>query len=61
MNKIRNMRVVSDDETLLHTTQFRPVAIGTIEEIDGKEYRVIDNSQMMVVTYEPIVTVEDDV
>lgn len=51
---ITNMHVVSDDAALLHTNQFGPVAIGTVEEIDGKLYRVIDNSKMVVVTYEPV-------
>lgn len=58
MQKIRNMRVVSDDPSLLHLNCFNPVTIGTIETIDGKDYRVIDNSQMTTVTYEPVTPAE---
>lgn len=54
MSKITNMHVVSDDKTLLHTSQIKPVAIGTVESIDGKEYRVIDNWSTTIVTYEPV-------
>ncbi|MCA9325962.1 hypothetical protein KDA23_07970 [Candidatus Saccharibacteria bacterium] len=54
MADIQNMRVVSDDPSLLHLNSLQPVALGTIEEIDGKSYKVIDNMQMMVVTYAPI-------
>lgn len=52
--KIRNMRVISDDPTLIHTWQFGPVAIGEIHPMYGRDYRVIDNWQMTVVTYEPV-------
>lgn len=54
MSKITNMHVVSDDKTLLHTTQFGPVAIGTLETINGKVYRAIDNWRTTIVTYEPV-------
>ena len=54
MRQIRNMRVVSDDPELVHTNQFNARPIGEIDEIDGKKYRVIDNSRMVVVTYEPV-------
>lgn len=37
---------------------FQPVALGTIEEIDGQKYRVIDNTNTTIVTLEPI---ENDV
>jgi len=53
--KITNMHVVSDDATLIHTQGGQAVALGTIEEFDGKKYRVIDNSAFnIVVTYEPV-------
>lgn len=54
MSKITNMHVVSDDKTLLHTTQLRPVALGTVETMYGVKYRVIDNWSTTIVTYEPV-------
>lgn len=57
VQKIRNMRVISDDPNLLHhTSSYGPIALGTIEVIDGKEYKVIDNMHVgIVITYEPVV------
>lgn len=54
MSKIQNMRVISDNPDLRHFFSFGSVRLGTVEEIDGKKYRVIDNSQTTVVTYEPV-------
>lgn len=55
VQKIRNMRIISDDDRLLHYSSFQSVPLGTIEEFDGKKYKVIDNSAMgIVVTYEPV-------
>lgn len=52
--KIRNMRIISDDPELLHLSSFTSVAIGTVEEFDGKKYRAIDNWKTTIVTYEPV-------
>jgi len=54
MRQIHNMHVVSDDPDLLHVFAFMPCAIGSIETIDGQQYRVIDNSKTTIVTYEPV-------
>lgn len=56
--KIVRMHVTSDraDELgLLHLISWQAEPLGSIQEFEGKKYRVIDNSAFnMVVTYEPI-------
>lgn len=52
-SRIRNMRVISDDKTLIHNMALAPEPIGTIEVIDGQFYRVMDNTQVTIVTQAP--------
>lgn len=56
--KIVRMHVTSDRESelgLIHSQGGQAVPLGTIETINGKQYRVIDNSNFgIVVTYEPL-------
>lgn len=54
MAEITNMRVVSDQEDMIHQFSFEPVALGLTEEINGKLYRVVSNMQTIIVSYEPI-------
>lgn len=51
--RIRNMRVISDDKTLIHNMALAPEPIGTVEVIDGQFYRVMDNKQVTIVTQAP--------
>lgn len=60
MSEIQNMRVVSDYPSIKHFFAFNPVAIGTVENIDGIDYRVIDNTQTTIVSYIPVATQDNE-
>lgn len=54
MRNITNLRAISDQEDMLHLFSFQPVAIGTVEEINGIKYEAISNSQTTIVSYAPV-------
>lgn len=54
MRNITNLRAISDQEDMLHLFSFQPVAIGTVEEIDGQKYEVVNNSSTTIVSYAPV-------
>lgn len=54
MRNITNLRAISDQPDMLHLFSFKPVAIGTVEEIEGKKYQVINNSTTTIVSYAPV-------
>ena len=51
---ITNLRAISDQDDYIHQFAFKPVALGTVETIDGKQYRVVMNTETVIVSYKPL-------
>ena len=54
MRNITNLRAISDQPDMLHLFSFKPVELGTIEEINGQKYEVVNNSSTTIVSYAPV-------
>lgn len=52
MSKIVNMRIVSDNDDIIHHFALAPERMGAIREIDGKKYKVINNNETFIVSYQ---------
>jgi len=50
---ITNLRAISDQEDFIHQFSTKPIELDIIEEIDGKKYKVIGNTQTTIVSYKP--------
>ena len=54
MRNITNLRAISDQPDMLHLFSFKPVELGTVEEINGQKYEVVSNSSTTIVSYAPV-------
>lgn len=54
-----DIRQTTDNQ--FSVSAFAPIALGTVEEVNGKKYRVVNNSAMVVVTFELVVDKEEPV